>query len=155
MRRGWYALVRKPDGCSVIRSGAALLALVIVLASPACSKSSDTVPTDSGPEASATEPAAAENFEFTEQEESVGRGEAIAETACAGCHALGAADESPHPDAPPLRLLSQTIDLDTLEARFADGSISDHPDMPDWQFEQIDAAGLVAYLKSVQSGPAE
>ena len=138
-----------------MRTGAALLTLIMVLASPACSRSSDSRPTDSGPEASVAVPAAADDFEFTELEESVGRGEAIAETACAGCHALGAADESPHPDAPPLRSLSQTIDLDTLEARFADGSISDHPDMPDWQFEQIDAAGLVAYLKSVQSGPAD
>lgn len=138
-----------------MRTGAALLTLIIVLASPACSRSSDRLPTDPGPEAPVAVPAAAEDFEFTQQEESVGRGEAIAETACAGCHALGAADESPHPDAPPLRFLSQTIDLDTLEARFADGSISDHPDMPDWQFEQIDAAGLVAYLKSEQSGPAD
>ena len=138
-----------------MRTAGALLTLILVLVSPACSRSSDSLPTDSGPEASAAAPAAVVDFEFTEEEESVGRGEAIAETACAGCHALGAADESPHPDAPPLRLLSQTIDLDTLEARFADGSISDHPDMPDWQFEQIDAAGLLAYLKSVQSDPAD
>ena len=138
-----------------MRTAGALLTLILVLVTPACSRSSDSLPTDSGPEASAAAPAAVVDFEFTEEEESVGRGEAIAETACAGCHALGAADESPHPDAPPLRLLSQTIDLDTLEARFADGSISDHPDMPDWQFEQIDAAGLVACLKSVQSDPAD
>lgn len=138
-----------------MRTGAALLFLTGVLASPACSRSPDSPPTQSGSQASVEAPAAAENFEFTQEEESVGRGEAIAEIACAGCHALGAADESPHPDAPPLRLLSQTIDLDTLEARFAEASISDHPDMPDWQFEQIDAAGLVAYLKSVQSGPAD
>jgi mono/diheme cytochrome c family protein len=138
-----------------MRTAGALLTLILVLVTPACSRSSDSLPTDSGPEASAAAPAAVVDFEFTEEEESVGRGEAIAETACAGCHALGAADESPHPDAPPLRLLSHTIDLDTLEARFADGSISDHPDMPDWQFEQIDAAGLVAYLKSVQSDPAD
>jgi mono/diheme cytochrome c family protein len=138
-----------------MRSGAALLFLIAVLASPACSRSSDSPPSQSATETSVAAPPATENYEFTEEEESIGRGEAIAETACAGCHALGAADESPHPDAPPLRLLSQTIDLDTLDARFADGSISDHPDMPDWQFEQIDAAGLVAYLKSVQSGPAE
>lgn len=138
-----------------MRTGAALLLLTGILASPACSRSPDSPPTQSASQASVEAPAAAENFEFTQEEESVGRGEAIAEIACAGCHALGAADESPHPDAPPLRLLSQTIDLDTLEARFAEASISDHPDMPDWQFEQIDAAGLVAYLKSVQSGPAD
>ena len=138
-----------------MRTGAALLILAGVLALPACSGASGSPPAQPAGEASAEAPAAAENFEITQEEESTGRGQAIAEIACAGCHAPGAADESPHPDAPPLRLLSHTIDLGTLEARFAEASISDHPDMPDLQFEQIDADGLVAYLKSVQSGPAD
>jgi len=126
-----------------------LLALFLALALPACSRTSETLP----PEAAAAD--SAEGIVLAEQTERIGRGEAIAETSCAGCHALGASDESPHADAPPLRLLSQTIDLDTLEARFADGTISNHSDMPDWQFEQNDINGLVAYLKTVQVGGAD
>ncbi|MCU0731245.1 MAG: cytochrome c [Hyphomonas sp.] len=129
------------------------LILVAALSLPACSRISETTPTEaSAPAETAT---TAEEVVISEQDELVGRGQAIAETACAGCHAIGASDESPHPDAPALRLLGQTIDLDTLEARFAAGTISDHPDMPDWQFEQIDAEGLVAYLKSVQTRAPE
>jgi mono/diheme cytochrome c family protein len=134
-----------------MKPGAALILLVFAFALPACSRSSGS-PATNPSDASET---SGEDTPVTVQDELVGRGEAIAEAACAGCHALGAADESPHSDAPPLRLLSQTIALDSLEARFADGSVSDHPDMPDWQFEQIDAAGLVAYLKSVQTGSAD
>lgn len=137
------------------RSKAALLSLLLAIALPACSKSSNVPPTEAETEESVAGSALVEDVLSAEQAELIGRGEAIAETACAGCHAVGAADESPHPDAPPLRLLSQTVDLDTLEARFAEGSVSDHPDMPDWQFEQIDAASLIAYLKAVQSGNAD
>lgn len=135
------------------RQGLFVFALLAALALPACSRVSETTPTEAA-EPVETDTAAAD-IVISEQDELVGRGQAIAETACAGCHAIGTADESPHPDAPALRLLGQTIDLDTLEARFAAGTISDHPDMPDWQFEQIDAAGLVAYLKSVQMSAPE
>lgn len=135
------------------RQGLSYLILVAALSLPACSRIAETTPTEaSAPAETAT---TAEVVVISEQDELVGRGQAIAETACAGCHAIGASDESPHPDAPALRLLGQTIDLDTLEARFAAGTISDHPDMPDWQFEQIDAEGLVAYLKSVQTRAPE
>lgn len=135
------------------RQGLSYLILVAALSLPACSRISEMTPTEASvPAETAT---TAEVVVISEQDELVGRGQAIAETACAGCHAIGASDESPHPDAPALRLLGQTIDLDTLEARFAAGTISDHPDMPDWQFEQIDAEGLVAYLKSVQTRAPE
>ena len=135
------------------RQALSVLFLVAALALPACSRVSETAPAEASvPVETAT---TAEEIVVSEQDELVGRGQAIAETACAGCHAIGASDESPHPDAPALRLLGRTIDLDTLEARFATGTISDHPDMPDWQFEQVDAEGLVAYLKSVQTGAPE
>lgn len=135
------------------RQDLSYLILVAALSLPACSRISETTPTEASvPAETAT---TAEVVVISEQDELVGRGQAIAETACAGCHAIGASDESPHPDAPALRVLGRTIDLDTLEARFAAGTISDHPDMPDWQFEQIDAEGLVAYLKSVQTNAPE
>lgn len=135
------------------RQGATLLVLLSALTLPACSRASESAPAETAAPVETVQ--TAEDIVIAEQDELIGRGQAIGEAACAGCHAIGASDESPHPDAPALRLLSQTIDLDTLEARFAAGTISDHPDMPDWQFEPMDAAGLVAYLKSVQTGAPE
>lgn len=122
----------------------ALLALVVVLAAPACTKAA----------APAEDPApvATEGVVdiVPEQTEMLGRGEAIAEAACASCHAIGAEGDSPHADAPPFRTLAQVHDLATLAEDFEDGVVTVHPDMPHWQFEQIDITALVAYLESVQ-----
>lgn len=123
-----------------MRRGLSLSALFAALTLFACSKTS--------------EPPVAEPV-VTEQDEMIGRGEAIAETACASCHAIGAETESPHPYAPPFSLLDQVVDLGTLKQTFTEGINTDHPDMPNWQFDQIDIDGLVAYLESVQAGASE
>ncbi len=128
-----------------MRPSLGCLTLLIALALPACTKA----PENAQPE-----------IEIVPEAEiapdpRVGRGEAIAEMACAECHAIGATDESLHPDAPPFRLLSQSIDISALEQRFAAGNITGHPDMPNWQFEPIDIAGLVAYLENVQVNAPE
>ena len=84
------------------------------------------------------------------QAELLGQGEAIAETLCAGCHAIGLSGESPHPEAVPLRQLSSMYPVEFVAESFAEGIAVGHPDMPQWQFEpeQIDA--LLAYLESIQ-----
>ena len=91
----------------------------------------------------------------SEQDEMIGRGEAIAEAACASCHAIGDGETSPHPEAPPFRILGERHALGTLAEDFEDGVVTTHPDMPHWDFEQIDITALVAYLESVQAGGAE
>ena len=83
-------------------------------------------------------------------DERVGRGEAVAELACASCHAIGADGDSPHAEAPPFRLLSQSVDIGTLKQAFADGTVSDHPDMPNWDFDPLDVDALIVYLEKVQ-----
>ena len=85
-----------------------------------------------------------------EQAELLGRGEAIAETLCATCHAIGASGKSPHSDAVPLRQLSWKYPVDTLEQPFLQGIVVGHPDMPEWQFTTQDVDALLAYLKSIQ-----
>ena len=125
--------------------GVPLLSVAAVMALYACTKVSE-LPAD--------EPAAPEPV-ISEQDEMIGRGEAIAETACASCHAIGAETESPHPYAPPFSLLDQVVDIGTLKQTFTEGINTDHPDMPNWQFDQIDIDGLVAYLESVQAGAPE
>ncbi len=80
------------------------------------------------------------------------RGRALAEEHCGGCHAVGRADQSPHPGAPPFRMLDRRLDLDTFAERLRNGLTSGHPDMPTFRFTRQDARALVAYLRFIQ-GP--
>ncbi|HIG24096.1 cytochrome c [Henriciella sp.] len=82
--------------------------------------------------------------------EMVGQGQAIAETLCAGCHAIGLTEESPHAQAMPFREISWHYPVEVLAEPFAEGIMVAHPEMPQWQFEpeQIDA--LLAYIETVQ-----
>lgn len=125
-----------------MRTGVAFLSFVVALALPACTRTGDEPPAVPAPAASATLSPA--------QQELVGRGEAVAELACASCHAIGAEGDSAHADAPPFRFLSQSIGISTLEKAFAEGSVTDHPDMPDWSFDPLDLDGLIAYLETIQ-----
>jgi len=80
----------------------------------------------------------------------ISRGEALVETNCARCHAVGRNDESRHPDAPPFRTLSQRYPLQDLEEALAEGISTGHPDMPEFIAEpdQIDA--ILAYIGSLR-----
>ena len=80
----------------------------------------------------------------------MGQGEAIAETLCAGCHAIGLTGESQHAQAMPFREISWHYPVEVLAEPFGEGIMVGHPEMPQWQFEpeQIDA--LLAYLETVQ-----
>ncbi|MCA8902874.1 MAG: c-type cytochrome [Hyphomonas sp.] len=132
------------------KTGSALVLLLAAIAATACQKA----PQQGEPEQSSPAVEAVPE-KITLEDELVGRGEAIAEGACAGCHAIGAEGASNHPDAPPFRVMGQTVDIASLGPAFADGIMVDHPDMPHWQFEQNDINGLIAYLKSVQVPAAE
>ena len=77
-------------------------------------------------------------------------GRRIAVENCAECHAISADDESKHPEAPPLRDLSERYPVEHLAEAFAEGIVVGHEDMPEFQAspEQINA--LLAYLRSIQ-----
>lgn len=81
------------------------------------------------------------------------RGQAIAETNCGSCHAVGTSGESPAPEAPPFRTLSRNYRVDTLEEALAEGISVGHPAMPQFAFEPEDVDALVAYLQSIQEEP--
>lgn len=86
--------------------------------------------------------------------ELMGQGEAMVENLCVGCHAIKSDDQSVHPDAPPLRDLSKTMNLEDLRAPLMEGIIIDHPDMPEWAFEPHHVDALLYYLNSLQSDPS-
>jgi mono/diheme cytochrome c family protein len=78
------------------------------------------------------------------------RGRAIAEANCGGCHATGRFGESPAPEAPPFRRLSDNYRVAMLEEALAEGISVGHPAMPEFQFAPDDTAALIGYLQSIQ-----
>jgi mono/diheme cytochrome c family protein len=82
--------------------------------------------------------------------EALGRGEAMAETLCASCHAIGHLGTSPHSDALAFRRFGWNYPIEALSESLAEGIIVGHPDMPEWQFEPQDIEALLAYIESVQ-----
>lgn len=80
----------------------------------------------------------------------VTRGRAIVQEFCGPCHATTRADKSPHADAPPFRTLARSFDLDLFLTRLQNGVSSNHPDMPEFKFNEDDARAVRAYLRTIQ-----
>jgi mono/diheme cytochrome c family protein len=78
------------------------------------------------------------------------RGHALVERMCAECHAVGAAGESRHPNAPPFRQLGRLLDFETFVGRLREGLMVAHPDMPTFRFTRQEARAVAAYLISIQ-----
>ena len=80
----------------------------------------------------------------------IARGQMIIELYCARCHATGQSGESAHKSAPPFRLLSQRYPIESLAEAFAEGIVTGHSDMPEFQFLPHEIDGILAYLQSLQ-----
>ncbi len=80
---------------------------------------------------------------------SASRGAVLAQTRCSSCHAIGRFDRSALAAAPPFRGLAQRYPVANLQEAFAEGLVTAHPTMPQFQFEEDDIADLIAYLDSV------
>ncbi len=81
----------------------------------------------------------------------IAHGRQLAERNCAACHAIGKTGESPFPPAPHFRALGRKYPLDDLQEALAEGIVSGHPAMPQFQFTSTDVSDLIAYLKSIQT----
>jgi mono/diheme cytochrome c family protein len=80
----------------------------------------------------------------------VQEGAKIAREFCAPCHAIGKSGKSPHADAPPFRTLSRSFDLDQFPRLLERGLASNHPDMPEFKFNEDNARAVRAYLRTIQ-----
>jgi cytochrome c len=78
------------------------------------------------------------------------RGRELLQRDCAKCHAIGKAGESPNKAAPPFRTLGKRYPIDSLEEALAEGIVSGHSDMPEFQYDPDDVAAIIDYLKSIQ-----
>lgn len=84
----------------------------------------------------------------------VQEGRDIAVAMCGGCHAVDDADQSPRPDAPPLKTLLAGYDPDALTDDLINGVKLGHQDMPNFDFNVIATDALVTYLVSISDRPA-
>lgn len=80
----------------------------------------------------------------------VAYGRALVEANCAGCHAVGATDDSRHAEAPAFRTLSERYPLDALEEAFVEGIATGHPDMPEFIATPEQIAAIIDYIASLE-----
>lgn len=90
-------------------------------------------------------PAAAQALDARAQ-----RGETIARTNCARCHAIGRIGASPLAEAPPFRDLHTRYPVTDLAEALAEGITTGHPAMPEFRLDPDEAQALIAYLQSLE-----
>ena len=81
---------------------------------------------------------------------SISRGQAFARTNCASCHAIGRTGESPLRQAPPFRTLHRHYPVEDIAESLAEGIVTAHPGMPQFQLEMGEIGDLIAYLKPLE-----
>jgi cytochrome c len=82
--------------------------------------------------------------------DSAQRGLVFVKTNCSMCHAIGRYDESPLAIAPPLRTLHLRYPFEALEESLAEGIVTGHPTMPQFQLDGAQINNLIAYLKTLE-----
>jgi cytochrome c553 len=78
------------------------------------------------------------------------RGRILIKANCSGCHAVGRADVSPMPDAPPLREVHQRYPVEHLAEALAEGLTTGHPGKPAFRFNAREVDDIIEYLKSLE-----
>ena len=76
-------------------------------------------------------------------------GRVFAEENCARCHAVGRDDESKLSIAPPLRTISSKYPLENLDEAFAEGIVTGHNNMPEFQLKPSEINSLLGYIQSI------
>lgn len=84
----------------------------------------------------------------------IARGKRIAQENCAVCHSVTEEGESPHPAAVPFRQLSQRYPIGALEEALAEGIVTGHPFMPEFELEPEEISAFLAYLSAIQEPDA-
>lgn len=82
-------------------------------------------------------------------------GRDIAERNCASCHAIGLADASPMPGAPPLRAVLADFDIEALATDFREHVEIGTDIMPEFDFSPLETDALMAYLLTIETVDVE
>lgn len=78
------------------------------------------------------------------------RGLTFAQTNCSKCHAIGPAGPSLLPIAPPFRTLHERYPVENLAEALAEGIVTGHPNMPQFQLDIAQIRDLIAYMKTLE-----
>ena len=81
------------------------------------------------------------------------RGLTFVRVNCARCHAIDKVSPSPLKIAPPLRTLHLRYPVENLAEAFAEGIVTGHPTMPEFQLDPGQVGDVIAYLKSLERAP--
>lgn len=79
------------------------------------------------------------------------RGHGIVQRNCAVCHAVGVRGASPNHEAPVFRELHTRYPVDMLAEALAEGILSGHPAMPQFEFTPSQIDDIIAYLRLIQT----
>lgn len=87
---------------------------------------------------------------WAQGESAIEHGRKLVEVNCSRCHGVGRDDVSVHPEAPEFRTLAERYPIDALEEAFAEGIVTGHPDMPEFEASPTQIADIIAYIESIQ-----
>jgi mono/diheme cytochrome c family protein len=80
----------------------------------------------------------------------VSEGFGLLRTNCASCHAIDQANLSPEPKAPPFRDVVKKYPPEALEEALAEGIMTGHEKMPEFEFAPDQVSAIVAYLGTLK-----
>jgi cytochrome c len=80
----------------------------------------------------------------------IAAGQKMAEEQCGTCHAVARDTQSPMRNAPPFSYLGRNYPISSLAEALAEGIITGHDGMPEWELEPAEIRGLLGYIQSVQ-----
>lgn len=69
---------------------------------------------------------------------------------CASCHAIDQDSLSPEPKAPPFRDVVKKYEPEALEEALAEGIVTGHEKMPEFEFAPEQVTAIVAYLHTLK-----
>ena len=85
-----------------------------------------------------------------QQDPAAQRGLAFVKTNCARCHSIDKLSPSSLKAAPPFRTLHQRYPVDSLAEAMAEGIVTGHPTMPEYQLDPGQIADVLAFLRTLQ-----
>lgn len=79
----------------------------------------------------------------------IAKGRALVSKLCARCHGVEKQGPSPLPAAPPLRKLSSKWPLSYLEEALAEGIVTGHDGMPEFELSPSEIIDLLSFIDSI------
>ncbi|MCX7322774.1 MAG: cytochrome c [Hyphomicrobiales bacterium] len=86
----------------------------------------------------------------TPSQANIQQGRNLARLYCMKCHSIDKVGPSPLRIAPPFRTLHERYPIESLQEALAEGIVTGHPSMPEFQFDPDQINDLLQFLKSLE-----